>query len=57
MVERAKELLLEALPSLKKNPALLAEMLERPDQFVFGEPRCSVHEFLKRNGVDLENAV
>ena len=49
----AQALLLEAVPSLKKNHDLLMEMLMRPDDFVLASLGCSVRVFLERNGVDI----
>lgn len=53
MARAAKELLLEAVPSLEKNHGLLMEMLVRPDDFTLGRLGCSVREFLEKNGVDV----
>lgn len=54
MARTAKELLLEAVPGLEKNHALLMEMLARPDNFTLAANGCSVREFLERNGVDIK---
>ena len=53
MTKTAKELLLEAVPSLEKNHGLLMEMLARPDDFALWSIGCSVREFLEKNGVDV----
>ena len=42
----AQALLLEAVPSLKKNHDLLMEMLMRPDDFTLAALGCSVRAFL-----------
>lgn len=49
----AQALLLEAVPSLKKNHDLLMEMLMRPDDFTLAALGCSVRAFLEKNGVDI----
>lgn len=49
----AQALLLEAVPSLKKNHDLLMEMLMRPDDFTLVALGCNVRVFLERNGVDI----
>lgn len=49
----AQALLLEAVPSLKKNHDLLMEMLMRPDDFTLAALGCNVRTFLGRNGVDI----
>ena len=49
----AQALLLEVVPSLKKNHDLLMEMLMRPDDFTLAALGCSVRVFLERDGVDI----
>ena len=49
----AQALLLEVVPSLKKNHDLLMEMLMRPDDFTLAALGCSVRAFLEKNGVDI----
>ena len=53
MTKTATELLIEAVPSLKKNRDLLLDMLARPDDFTLKAFGCSVRMFLERNGIDV----
>lgn len=53
MAKTAKELLLEAVPSLERNRDLLLDILARPDDFTLASLGCSVRKFLERNSVDI----
>ena len=52
MEKTARDVLLTACPELANSPALVSDMLERPEAYTLGNLGCSVKELLARYGID-----